>query len=232
MRSRCTAKLETVVLARLGWPRAAAIASFEMAYAKKGSSFIESNDYAGHIINDTLFDMSSANRGEAWRGNTGHVLGQFQVTDDLFQAPTVLGAGNLARHAAAPGRGVCRALGDRPGRGRGSRRSSPRIGRRNPRRRSDRRVPPGPLHQRCLVAALLVISPRPSATESGVWLERRVHRIMAGPGGPTSRRRVQKLLATWQHGQRAVNRSAEAATSGGTVSSAATRETHKLALER
>lgn len=59
-----------------GSRRAAAVASFELAYKREG--FIGANDYAGAIINDTLYDMSSGNRGTAWRGNTGHILGQFQ----------------------------------------------------------------------------------------------------------------------------------------------------------
>ena len=59
-----------------GSRRAAAIASFEMALEKEG--FVGANDYAADIINDTLFDFDSANRGKAWQGNTGHVLGQFQ----------------------------------------------------------------------------------------------------------------------------------------------------------
>jgi hypothetical protein len=59
-----------------GSRRAAAIASFEMAVEKEG--FVGANDYAADIINDTLFDFDSANRGKAWQGNTGHILGQFQ----------------------------------------------------------------------------------------------------------------------------------------------------------
>ena len=59
-----------------GSRRAAAIASFELAFGK--DNFIEANNYASDIINDTLFDFDSGNRGKAWQGNTGHILGQFQ----------------------------------------------------------------------------------------------------------------------------------------------------------
>jgi len=59
-----------------GSRRAAAVASFELALEKEG--FVGANDYASDIINDTLFDFDSGNRGKAWQGNTGHILGQFQ----------------------------------------------------------------------------------------------------------------------------------------------------------
>lgn len=59
-----------------GSRRAAAVASFELALGK--DNFIEANAYASDIINDTLFDFDSGNRGKAWQGNTGHILGQFQ----------------------------------------------------------------------------------------------------------------------------------------------------------
>ena len=59
-----------------GSRRAAAVASFELAMEKEG--FVGANDYASDIINDTLFDFDSGNRGKAWQGNTGHILGQFQ----------------------------------------------------------------------------------------------------------------------------------------------------------
>lgn len=60
-----------------GSRRAAAISAFELAM-QKSKSFIEANDYASEIINDTLYDFASENRGRAWQGNTGHILGQFQ----------------------------------------------------------------------------------------------------------------------------------------------------------
>jgi len=59
-----------------GSRRSAAIASFELAFKDQG--FIGANDYASDVINDTLFDFDSANRGKAWQSNAGHILGQFQ----------------------------------------------------------------------------------------------------------------------------------------------------------
>jgi len=58
-----------------GSRRAAAISSFGLA-AKDG--FLKAHDYAADIIDDTLFNFDSQNRGEMWRGNTGRILGQFQ----------------------------------------------------------------------------------------------------------------------------------------------------------
>ena len=60
-----------------GSRRAAAISSFQIALAH-GKDFMEANDYAANIIDDTLADFSSQNRPELLRGNTGRVLGQFQ----------------------------------------------------------------------------------------------------------------------------------------------------------
>ena len=58
-----------------GSRRAAAVSAFELSH---GKSFLDANEYAAHIINDTLYDVSSENRGKAWQGNAGHILGQFQ----------------------------------------------------------------------------------------------------------------------------------------------------------
>lgn len=59
-----------------GSRRAAAISAFELQFT--GDNFTEANDYATHIISDTLMDFDAQNRGAAWRGNTGRILGQFQ----------------------------------------------------------------------------------------------------------------------------------------------------------
>ena len=59
-----------------GSRRAAAISAFELQF--NGNNFTEANDYATNIISDTLMDFDAQNRGAAWRGNTGRILGQFQ----------------------------------------------------------------------------------------------------------------------------------------------------------
>ena len=59
-----------------GSRRAAAISAFELQF--NGNNFTEANDYATHIISDTLMDFDAQNRGAAWRGNTGRIIGQFQ----------------------------------------------------------------------------------------------------------------------------------------------------------
>jgi len=60
-----------------GSRRAAAVSSFQLALSH-GKDFMEANDYASNIIDDTLADFSSQNRPGLLRGNTGRILGQFQ----------------------------------------------------------------------------------------------------------------------------------------------------------
>lgn len=60
-----------------GSRRAAAVSSFNLALAE-GKSIADAADYASDVVNDTLFNMDSHNKGEFWRGNAGHLLGQFQ----------------------------------------------------------------------------------------------------------------------------------------------------------
>lgn len=60
-----------------GSRRAAAVSAFKLGLSE-GKGFIHANDYTSGIIDDTLFNFDSQNRGPAWRGNTGRIIGQFQ----------------------------------------------------------------------------------------------------------------------------------------------------------
>ena len=61
-----------------GSRRAAAIAAFGLEYAKTGD-VLKANDYAWHVIDDTLADFSKENRPPILASNVGRVIGQFQM---------------------------------------------------------------------------------------------------------------------------------------------------------
>jgi hypothetical protein len=62
----------------MGSRKAAAVAAFRVALEKGGKNMLEANDYALHVIDDTLYDFSSENRPALLKGNVGRVIGQFQ----------------------------------------------------------------------------------------------------------------------------------------------------------